>query len=470
MTLPPTNRTSLQRSLSDLGRDGLGAFRDRSGDVALAATLAGSNIWGGAGQAAGKRVLLAIEDQLASALCLMALDGVASQIVLCPPDLTDAHRVVIAHRVGADLVVTDRADGLTPGLEEIPHLRCGPKIEKTNENVGPATLTDWILLTSGTSGPPKAVRHTLATLTGAIGPAAASSASVVWSTFYDIRRYGGLQIFLRAVLGGHTLVLSHHDEPVVDFLARAGAAGATHITGTPSHWRSALMTGAIGSIAPQYVRLSGEIAGQVVLDGLKAAFPTARPVHAFASTEAGVAFEVTDGLEGFPAGYVGGGDAPVAMRVVDGSLRIRSARAAFDYVGEAGEALKDVDGFVDTGDMVELRNERYYFTGRRGGIINVGGAKVHPEEVEAVINRHPSVQVSLVKARSNPIMGAIVAAEIVLKGAPAATHTPESLDALRSDITALCQSALAAHKVPLSLRFVAKLPLTAAGKLVRSNA
>ena len=53
-------------------------------------------------------------------------------------------------------------------------------------------------------------------------------------------------------------------------------------------------------------------------------------------------------------------------------------------------ALADEDGFVDTGDMLELRGDRYYFAGRREGIINVGGQKVHPEEVEAVINRHPA--------------------------------------------------------------------------------
>ena len=44
----------------------------------------------------------------------------------------------------------------------------------------------------------------------------------------------------------------------------------------------------------------------------------------------------------------------------------------------------DGDGFVDSGDIVELRGDRYYFVGRRGGIINIGGLKVHPEEIEAV--------------------------------------------------------------------------------------
>ena len=68
--------------------------------------------------------------------------------------------------------------------------------------------------------------------------------------------------------------------------------------------------------------------------------------------------------------------------------------------------------------MIELRDGRYHFVGRRGGIINIGGLKVHPEEVEAVINRHPGVRMSLVKARKNPITGAIVAADIVLNDGP----------------------------------------------------
>ena len=77
------------------------------------------------------------------------------------------------------------------------------------------------------------------------------------------------------------------------------------------------------------------------------------------------------------------------MKIEDGSLRIRSTRTARRYLGGERAALADADGFVDTGDMVELRGDRYYFVGRAGGIINVGGLKVHPEEVEAVINRHP---------------------------------------------------------------------------------
>ena len=79
--------------------------------------------------------------------------------------------------------------------------------------------------------------------------------------------------------------------------------------------------------------------------------------------------------------------------------------------------LTDPDGFVDTGDMVELHGDRYVFAGRRGGIINIGGLKVHPEEVEAVINRHPQVRMSLVRRKASPITGSVVIADVVLKSA-----------------------------------------------------
>jgi len=396
---------------------------------------------------AGQNVLLAANSQFDSVMALVALDGAARQIVLCPPDLPDERRSIIAARTATDVIVTDA------------------KLEPAGLVSPDSCVTDWILLTSGTSGVPKTVRHTFASLVAAIKPTNAPADSVVWATFYDTRRMGGLQVLLRAFLGGHTLVLSNAQETMAAFLARAGACGVTHMTGTPSHWRSALMSPAIGLVAPRYIRLSGEIADQAVLDALKLAFPAATLVHAYASTEAGVVFDVTDGQQGFPANFVDDLQDGYELRVVNGELHVRSVRTATAYVGDGEAALLDSEGYYHTGDIVERRGDRYFFAGRRGGIINVGGAKVHPEEVEAVINRQPGVRVAQVKAKTNPIVGSIVVADVVASDPSAIA----SLDSLRETILAACRAELAEYKVPVIVRFVADLPLSSNGKLKRPN-
>jgi acyl-coenzyme A synthetase/AMP-(fatty) acid ligase len=151
----------------------------------------------------------------------------------------------------------------------------------------------------------------------------------------------------------------------------------------------------------------------------------------------------------------------VEMKIAEGSLRIRSDRTARGYIGTA-EPLHDADGFVDTGDMVEQRGDRYYFIGRRGGIINVGGLKVHPEEVESIINKHPAVRMSRVSARKNPITGALVQAEIVVEDDAAESG-------LASEISALCRANLPPHKVPSRITVVEQLAVTSGGKLARPN-
>lgn len=404
----------------------------------------------------GARVLIRTTTQLFSALALIALDGIAASLMIAPPDLKDEHLAFVIARAAIDTLVTDQDGPELPGLRTV---RVALQSTPAEHAHAETRDTEWVMFTSGTSGVPKMVSHSLAGLIGAIATSVPDE-RIVWGTFYDIRRYGGLQILLRALLGHATLVLSDAEEPVADHLARLGREGVTHLTGTPSHWRRALMSPAIAKIAPHYVRLSGEIADQAILDNLKSQFPRAAMAHAYASTEAGVAFEVTDGLEGFPASYIGR-PGPVEMKVQDGSLHVRSARTASGYVG--GEEDLKTDGFVDTGDLIARRGDRYIFTGRRGGIINVGGLKIHPEEVEAVINRHPDVQVSRVSARRNPITGAIVVADVVLRG-------DGDEKAIKQQVLEICRAQLPPAKVPAVMRFVPAIELTAGGKLARHHA
>ena len=435
---------------------------DADSRVSLAEPRAEANLAQEAMPLHGKTVLLATKRQLPAALWLLALDGLARRILLCPPDIAPEHIPGLIAAVGVDAIVSDGGFPAIADQDGIPVVSCH---DLPPLSAGGGLETEWLLFTSGTTGRPKMVVHTLGSLTGPLkdGPMAVSDA--VWSTFYDIRRYGGLQILLRALLGGGSLVLSQADESVRGFLTRAGACGVTHILGTPSHWRRALMSPAIAQLHPRYVRLSGEVADQAILTQLRQMFPDAGLTHAYASTEAGVGFEVTDGQEGFPASVIETPNGAAEIEVAAGSLRIRSARGGSRYFGDAAR-LADPDGFIDTGDMVTRMGDRYFFAGRREGIINVGGQKVHPEEVEAIINRHPLVQMARVKARASPITGAIVVADIVVRQATPAVP----LTAFRDELLAACRAAMPAHKVPVFFKEVSALEIGPAGKLVRTNA
>jgi acyl-coenzyme A synthetase/AMP-(fatty) acid ligase len=440
-------------------------FWDRAASAAVTDLRRGTSLGGRLGDLADRSVLIATASQLATALALIELDSVARRVLVLPPDADPAHLAALIADAEIDAIVIDRDTPARTAFELPVRVLCTPEIVAAERLPAARHATEWVLLTSGTTGVPKIVAHSLGALTAAV-KGSTSDEPVVWATFYDIRRYGGLQIFLRAVLGNASLVLSSAGEPTAEHLDRLGRHGVTHLSGTPSHWRRALMSPAIDKISPRYVRLSGEIADQAVLDSLRHTFPNASIGHAYASTEAGVAFEVSDGLAGFPVSFVAEVRDGVELKVADGSLRIRSPRAASRYVGNDAP-LTDPDGFVDTGDMLELCGDRYVFTGRRGGIINIGGLKVHPEEIETVINRHPQVRMSLVRPKRSPVTGSIVIADVVLKSG--GNISSGEAGEVKGDILKLCREALPRHKVPAAISFVAALEVAASGKLARRH-
>jgi acyl-coenzyme A synthetase/AMP-(fatty) acid ligase len=462
-----SNLTSLWNALKEAGDLSGRYLIGAETSIALNEFVEGSALFGRGDELGGRSVLLAMQDQLTTASALVELDGVARRIVLCPPDLPLDHFPHIIDTAEIDAIVSDRS-ALQLGKPRPMYFgACSRKIVPGNHNGSVKEQTEWVLLTSGTTGLPKLVAHTLESLAGAIDHGDRPDKPIVWSTFYDIRRYGGLQIFLRAVLTGSSLVLSSGQESTADYLARAAASGVTHISGTPSQWRRALMSSSTRLIDPRYVRLSGEVVDQAILTKLRSVYPRARLVHAFASTEAGVAIEVHDGASGFPIESLSSTPG-VEMKVEEGTLRIRSQRTASRYLGERAPQLKGEDGFVDTSDIVEVRDGRCYFAGRRDGIINVGGLKVHPEEIEAVINRHPEVQMSVVRSKKSPVTGALVVADVVLK--PETANVIHDLRAIQDDILLHCRESLSSHKVPAAINVVASLAIAESGKVMRRNA
>jgi len=125
------------------------------------------------------------------------------------------------------------------------------------------------------------------------------------------------------------------------------------------------------------------------------------------------------------------------------------------------DRFADADGFVDTGDVVEIRGDRVIFLGRANGVINVGGNKVHPERVERVLLEHNQVQFARVYAKSNPIVGALVAADV-----KAAAHVADEA-AFKDSVRAFCAGRLEPYETPAFVRVVSELKLSAAGKLER---
>jgi acyl-coenzyme A synthetase/AMP-(fatty) acid ligase len=253
------------------------------GSVRLADLANGSTLEGRLGELWDRSVLLRTKDQFPTALALLDLDGIARRIVVCPPSLPSDHLPSILADSEIDAAVTDDDDS-----GEDRRFEFGLRIS-WSAGIVPAPQpperlrTEWLLLTSGTTGAPKMVVHDLAGLTDAIKTRASHEPGLAWGTFYDIRRYGGLQIYFRALLGGGSLVLSGACEPVSVFLARLRAHRVTHLSGTPSHWRRVLMTPANELPDLVYLRLSGEIADQALLDALARTYPHARIGHAYAS-------------------------------------------------------------------------------------------------------------------------------------------------------------------------------------------
>lgn len=322
---------------------------------------------------------------------------------------------------------------------------------------GDYAYTRWLIPTSGTTtGMPTTVAHTLETLTRSTKLDPLRGASHRWGLLYDPARFAGLQVVLQALLGGGVLVApdDRGDLPAaVDFFTQKAVSA---ISATPTMWRRLLMTPGITELALRQITLGGEIADASVLTAVRSTFPSARVVHIYASTEAGVGFAVRDGLPGFPASYLGPGALPGVELAIgeNGHLLVKSDSLNNQQLSAAG--------FFDTGDIVRLESGRVFFVGRASGAINVGGNKVSPEVVETVLMAHPEVAIARAYAKESSQMGSLVAADIALSDGSDPVR-------VRSEIIKLCRERLPQWQRPVSLRFVATIEVNSAGKVVRSR-
>ena len=129
--------------------------------VSWSQLLSGSVLDSRGDELQGRSVLIATKSQLAALWALMELDGLASRIVLYPPDMPLEHLSYVIEAAEADVLVSDR---MRVG-EFVPSVKyftpCSRAIVPLNYERGVPLRTEWILLTSGTTGPPKLVVHDL---------------------------------------------------------------------------------------------------------------------------------------------------------------------------------------------------------------------------------------------------------------------------------------------------------------------
>jgi len=286
-----------------------------------------------------------------------------------------------------------------------------------------------------------------------------------WGLVYDPARFAGLQLVLQALLGGGVLVVPPQ-EALASQIAFMAKHGVNSLSATPTLWRKILMTVGSERLPLMQATLGGEIADQPILDAIRHRFPSARVVHIYASTEAGVGFSVKDGQAGFPLRYLEPGHlAGIELRVgEDGRLFIKKAAAA-RLIWDGASRVASEGGFVDSGDVVRIVGERVMFLGRSSGSINVGGRKVMPETVEGVLLQHPAIAAAKVYAKRSSVMGNLVAADVCLRSDAA---VPIDTADLRAELQASCRRRLANWEVPAFVRFVEDIAVTTNGKVRRS--
>ena len=309
------------------------------------------------------------------------------------------------------------------------------------------STSEITIFTSGTTGQPKRVTHSVATLARNVRKGEQYKEHV-WAYAYNPTHMAGTQVFFQALMNQSTMVnvFGESREVVYQQIERYGI---THISATPTFYRM-LMPFEKAYPSVKRVTLGGEKSDKQLYEHICNIFPNAKVNNVYASTEAGSLFAAKDDCFQIPANIRD------KFRVENDELLIHKS-----LLGQSDSFVFDGE-YYHSGDLIEWVNEAeglFRFKSRKNELINVGGYKVNPGEVEDAINAIEGVQQSLVYGRSNSILGNIVVAEVKLVEGAALTDL---------EIRKVLASLLQDFKVPRKIQIVNELSMTRTGKLKRS--
>ncbi len=295
-----------------------------------------------------------------------------------------------------------------------------------------------VIFTSGSTGESKAVLHDFTKVIERY-----RRAQHPWRvlTLLVFDHAGGINTVLHTLANGGTIVAI--DERTPDAVCRAVQDHRVDLLpATPTFLNMLLMAQAhqrydLSSL--KLVTYGTEVMPQTTLTRLCEALPHVKLHQKYGMTEIGIMRSTSpDSAQR----WVRVGGEGYETKVVDGTLRVRSQFGMMGYLNAPSPI--DADGWLDTHDRVEARGDEIIILGRQSEVINVGGEKVYPAEIEAVLLEMANVKEATVFGQANPVMGNVVAARLVL-------HDAEPLADLRRRVRDYCAARLARWKVPLKV-------------------
>jgi long-chain acyl-CoA synthetase len=304
-------------------------------------------------------------------------------------------------------------------------------------------LAGLILFTSGSSGDPKVVIHDFSPLLEKFVPESRPVRTVNVLLF---DHWGGLNTMLRVLSSGGFAACPEGRRPDT-VCALVERFGLELLPASPSFLNMLLISGAQGRYDLSSLRVityGAEPMPESLLTRMHQRFPAVKLRQTYGLVELGVMDARSESDDSLLMKIGGQG---FEHRVVDGKLEIRARSSMLGYLNAPSPFTED--GYFRTGDRVEQHGEYLRVLGRDSEMINVGGEKVFPTEVESVLMESPEIADAVVYGEPHPLLGQVVCADVVLADAAAVPA------AARKAIRAYCAERLPGYQVPMKIRPVA---------------
>ncbi len=314
------------------------------------------------------------------------------------------------------------------------------------------------IFTSATTGEPKIALHRWESIESSSHFVPQELHRQKWLLSYAPWGYAGLQVFFSA-WNSHGSIYFRAVQ-FKDICQDIVKYSVTVVSATPTFWKMLIGAWPPDLKVPSLLQatLGGEIVDQSIIDLIDAFFHPRHLTHIYASTEAGTAIIVSDRLAGFPLSALEKHSKNgVKLRIIEDELQVLSSVGMENY---AEEAQPKIGEWIKTGDLVQKKEGRVYFLGRTDGRINIAGRKVCPEEVEQALNSLDYVEDCLVYEKKSPIVGNLIAADVVIKDS-------EQFNPI--EIKQKLKKLLEEYKIPHIIRRVDHFAISSTGKKIRTS-